>query len=357
MRHKIFLLHAYAAGNSGDRLLVECSIEIAKQFSTEPVTVVCIDKYSFLHQNHNLPARYISIPQFFLELLKTRMAGVSPIFFGVGGGYLRFTSVKEGIKTFLAHSSQLLLSLAIHPTSKFIYLPQSVGPFTGVLGKITKLLLKRIDILFVRDEKSLKEITSSSNVVRCPDLVVRKIFTSIASHDYRRTKASDSLGSDVGFIFRDLPASKSYSYRAKISTLFDTTPNAKLLIQSKGRGNNDEALYCEMFPGKPIIERQDFERNGSGVIVSVRLHGSLEAILAGVPSVHLAYERKGLSAFSDLGIGQFAFHVRDFDPPSVQRACETIRLTPNAYWSKIEDKAKTFTDNIPPLITKIIEAK
>ena len=61
------------------------------------------------------------------------------------------------------------------------------------------------------------------------------------------------------------------------------------------------------------------------VVVAVRMHAALMAIAAGHYVVHLAYERKGFSAFADLGIGQYVHPVRRFDIDSVVAQVEHLR--------------------------------
>jgi hypothetical protein len=51
--------------------------------------------------------------------------------------------------------------------------------------------------------------------------------------------------------------------------------------------------------------------------VSVRLHGSLESLLNGVPSYHLSYERKGFGAYADLGLNRWVANAADFDADEV----------------------------------------
>jgi polysaccharide pyruvyl transferase WcaK-like protein len=56
--------------------------------------------------------------------------------------------------------------------------------------------------------------------------------------------------------------------------------------------------------------------------------------------VHLAYERKGRAAFSDLGLDEFAFHASDFDPQAVADAVRSIMLDEEQYWMRVERSAQ-----------------
>ena len=71
-------------------------------------------------------------------------------------------------------------------------------------------------------------------------------------------------------------------------------------------------------------------------MISVRLHGSLQSILAGVPSIHLSYERKGWGAYQDLGIEQYVHNAYDFDPELVAIQARQLAASSESYWSAIE---------------------
>jgi polysaccharide pyruvyl transferase WcaK-like protein len=71
------------------------------------------------------------------------------------------------------------------------------------------------------------------------------------------------------------------------------------------------------------------------VVVSVRLHGALMAIEAGVPAVHLAYDRKGPAAFGDLGLDDWCFDVRHLDADALRAAVAGLRADPAPYWERL----------------------
>ena len=75
------------------------------------------------------------------------------------------------------------------------------------------------------------------------------------------------------------------------------------------------------------------------VVVSVRLHGALMALAAGVPAVHLAYDRKGPAAFADLGLDDWCHDVRSLDRTALRAAVEDLATDATAYWDRFAARA------------------
>ena len=141
-------------------------------------------------------------------------------------------------------------------------------------------------------------------------------------------------------VFRDLQ-NKPYrnAYLERVRALMTLLPDAKLAIQARGRGNSDDVFYREHLGVDNAAMLKDVLAERSAIVVSVRLHGSLESVLAGVPSVHIAYERKGHAAFGDLGLDDFVFHASDFDPIAVANAVRL--LDEEQYWLRVERRRCT----------------
>ncbi|HEX6421541.1 MAG TPA: hypothetical protein VFZ77_23760, partial [Acidimicrobiales bacterium] len=72
------------------------------------------------------------------------------------------------------------------------------------------------------------------------------------------------------------------------------------------------------------------------VVVSVRLHGALMALRAGVPAIHVAYEPKGPAAFADLGLGDWCFDVGSLDRDELAAAVKELAADPAPYWRQFE---------------------
>jgi hypothetical protein len=202
----------------------------------------------------------------------------------VGGGYMRGRTLLESIKTFFAHGPQLNWA-SRQNTSAVIYLPQSIGPFKGIMRSYIRSKLKSVDLIFARDDLTVKEL-NLPNVVRMPDLAVQELAMAYDKADQQKSF------NKIYLIARDVNVPGREDYIERLLELKRLIPNLEPLIQSEGRGNNDADFYKKMgWPGelRRVKEVLDIPEN-RGVVISVRLHGSLQSMISGCPSVHLSFE-------------------------------------------------------------------
>ena len=92
------------------------------------------------------------------------------------------------------------------------------------------------------------------------------------------------------------------------------------------------------------------------IVVSTRLHGSLAALLAGFPSIHLSYERKGWGAFEDLGLPQYVLNARDATFSQIEALAHRIRSDEDAYWGAVEAQRSTLASSRQQLLRAIRSA-
>ncbi|WP_035474576.1 polysaccharide pyruvyl transferase family protein [Burkholderia sp. WSM2230] len=351
---EVFLLHAYSPRNSGDGLLVNLSLRAIRAAGIRvPITVVCLDKAAFAGYLDDNNVELVSLPQFVSRVVR-RIGSVRPaIFFGVGGGYLRSGTLSEGWKALIAHGTQIAGAAVGGRSSRTVYLPQSVGPFRGLSGFMLKALIRRhVDTIFLRDDKSSEEL-QHRKAVRTGDLVVLEIgkhlqipVAALTTQERRK----------VFFVFRDL-SGKPYSdvYLTNIKRLVELIPDTEFALQSSGRGNSDDVFYRRTFGVECRTSLRDIVRRRDAIIVSVRLHGSLESVLAGVPSVHLSYERKGHAAYGDLGIDDYVFHAGDFDPQKVADVVERLRNDPSPFWNSLDKASANRYDELVEYIKNEVQ--
>ncbi|WP_258096376.1 hypothetical protein, partial [Klebsiella pneumoniae] len=88
-------------------------------------------------------------------------------------------------------------------------------------------------------------------------------------------------------------------------------------VQSAVRGNDDTAFYRALGLTPHGLLRDVLRDDRPDAVVSVRLHGALESVLAGVPAYHLSYERKGFGAYEDLGLTDWVSNAADFQASDV----------------------------------------
>lgn len=336
---RVLITHAYSATNAGDGLLVTEAVGIAREaFPESDIEVVALDAPSFEgFQGAEVlplldPSRRPIVAAATRAMPFRQRQGTFDLIIAVGGGYLRGGRLLESVKTGLIHHAQLPRSSGV-PT---IYLPQSIGPFRGGQRRLYVARLKNAAHVFVRDDRSLAEI-SVICPTRAPDLALLRMATGL-DVDLR---SGNGPSGHVGVVYRQLAGSRRRTrrYLDGIRELTSTV-GAELLVQAEARGNNDRDFYeAEWGPG-PYRRMLDAVSNGAqdrpNVVISVRLHGALQSILSGVPAIHLSYERKGWGAFEDLGIGSFVHNALDFDPLLVQSQLSALQEDSSGYWAAVD---------------------
>jgi polysaccharide pyruvyl transferase WcaK-like protein len=228
--------------------------------------------------------------------------------------------------TMLNHLVQL--RVAARSAVPSIYLPQSIGPLHGPVGRMTARALKSVDRLYVRDDKTLAEVGGPS-VRRCADLAVMKLARELEHSTWQETGDGYTV-----LIGRDLPGAGSYVERLR--GLARTVPSPLWAVQADVKGRrSDRAFYHTIGVSEADPLAQILETQRPGVVVSVRLHGAIAALLAGRPAIHLAYERKGWGAYEDLGIARYVHDARTFEPAKVAEQVKELHLDSGPFWARI----------------------
>lgn len=350
---KIIITHAYSSENRGDGLLVDLALDIIKDAFGDEVDVLVIalnassfgGKYRVIQYS---PAKGGLIKRALGIAALLRAGCLSSandpfdlaqlgfdqpdLIVGVGGGYLRTDGGRKSLKAFIAHGLQLRWVLSMEAPT--FYLSQSVGPLVGVLGWLMRRWAARLQYLAVRDDRSAQLMGNAPGVHRRPDMAIFSIARSLKTP----SEPSQYPTGRPRLIARELSRSREVAavYEAKLVALMRLVPDLAPALQSAGRGNDDPAFYKRMKWGDqaPFL-RHLIETERPRVVISVRLHGALESIRAGIPTIHLSYERKGFGAYDDLGIPQFVHNVNDFDPDLVALQAESLQRDPSDYWHKV----------------------
>jgi polysaccharide pyruvyl transferase WcaK-like protein len=353
---KVLIAHAYSTMNRGDGLLVDLSRDVIRDaFGNDTkIQVLAIDASSF--QNDEVVFQYPPAENGFLS----QVAGISrlaastwlvpsvdglarsdferpDLIIGVGGGYLRSDGGIRSLKSLIAHGLQMrwLFSLGV----PMFYLPQSVGPLTDIEGRIIKRWASKLDRLNVRDDRSIKIFGSNSaHIRRRPDLAVSSIARQLKTPVYLHEAPTDK----PRLIARHLQRNSgiTLAYESKLRLLIEKIPDLTPALQSSGRGNDDPSFYVKMGWGGNIPFLRDLvaQERKPQFVISVRLHGALESIIAGIPAIHLSYERKGFGAYDDLGVSEFVHNANSFDAELVVEQARMIVENPQIYWSKVEQR-------------------
>lgn len=307
---RIAVLHAYSAENAGDGLLVGETLRLLEEaLGACEFTVVASDPDSFDLPEATLVGSKPTLrgfPKNYLGLL--RRLDEFDLVVGVGGGYQRGGHLSELLKYAIVHGPQLVS--AARSGTPSVYMPQSIGPFAGWVGRIVASLLRSIDRVYVRDDRSIVEV-SSAFPVRSSDLALlsvdwnwepKKQYERVPVVTVRRVRGS--IPEPVLELAKGLGTYDGY-------------------VQSTVGGNDDRSAVASLKPRR-LVERADLLNPGGPlrVVVAMRLHAALMAMQAGHVVVHLAYERKGFGAFADLGVESYVHSAFRFD---VDRVADQVR--------------------------------
>lgn len=344
------ITHAYSRNNSGDGLLVDLAVDTVEK-SAEKMklsrVIVCdgdsfngylaseisrinIDQKSKITKTAAILSTIIKLLLFSDEKLLPKSARADAFeadaIFAVGGGYLRAGRTSEALKMLISHGPQL--KYAAKTSKKTIYLPQSIGPLRGPIGKLIKHWLKSIDIIFLRDDISPREVTSK-NTKRVPDMAIQELASTLSQR-----KPQAIATPPVYLIARDLHGGAKY--RGEILRLLATIPSIEPLIQSTGRGNDDRTFYKTLGINKELRTVQEATNNNPGIVISVRLHGAIQSLINNCPTIHLSYERKGFAAYKDLGLEQYVINAKNFSSETISALVKQLILNQEDYWETIK---------------------
>lgn len=347
---RITLLHAYSRHNAGDGLLVDLSLRLIREaLGDARVTLVASDPPSFAtpfaaslavcdsvypapviaqrgwRRAWACGATLLSIPTSGTRGLR-QLLDASDMIVGVGGGYLRARTIAEALKLRAGHLVQL--RAAVESGRPAIYLPQSIGPVPVGRGfmhsRLTDTLayqLGALERVYVRDQRSMQWLAGNANTSRAPDLAILELGKRLTGAETRFQTGQPVR--HVALVLREAPAwsreRREHYLRAiaQLIALLRRECRVSFAVQSAVRGNDDTRFYRSLRI-EPVGTLQELLRSDRpDMVVSVRLHGALESLLAGVPAYHLSYERKGFGAYEDLGLSHWVQNAAAFDPAVV----------------------------------------
>lgn len=346
----IAVVHAYSRRNAGDGLLVDLTLDRLLRAGVPPerCEVFALDAASFSDLERvyqvGVPGNVPSV-RAVAQLAAAGLDGASggrvlagdvarriheaDAVVGLAGGYLRTGSALSSFGTLLNHAPQLLV--AARTNAPTIYMPQSIGPLRGPAGSLVRKALARLDVVCVRDDVSFRELSPDVATHRFPDLAVLHLAENLDD-----TAGAHSEG-PVILVGRDLALKGDY--RLRLKRLSDRLAPVVWAVQAASVGKKSDEVFYEALGVRSAGRLFDvLSHESPSVVVSVRLHGALQALLAGVPAIHLSYQRKGWSAYADLGLDEFVHDAERFDPELVAAQVSALRADPQAYWARVSEK-------------------
>lgn len=356
----VAVVHAYSRRNAGDGLLVDLSLERLRRAGVprEQCEVFALDAASFSDLPHvhqvGVPGRRPSpamIPAG-AQLVASVLAGATrsrvrlgrlaavleraDAIVAVGGGYLRTGNLVSSLGSLLNHFPQL--ATASRSTAPTVYLPQSIGPLSGPVGSLVARLLRRIDVVCVRDDRSRDELRPHVSAARFPDLAVLRL-----GEELEGLSPSARDGGRVVLVGRELINGGGYEER--LHALAGRLGDAGWAVQAEGLGTKSDLRFYERLGVRSSGRLLDvLSGDEAGVVVSTRLHGAIQSLLAGVPAIHLGYERKSWGAYEDLGLSTYVHSARTFDPDAVAAQARSLLADPGEFWTRIERQRPTLVE-------------
>lgn len=334
MTARVLILHAYDANNAGDGLLVDETVRLVREACGQDteLTLIASRPETFRHIGamtcSGVPSRWGWDRTYWRTLLDINRFD---LVVGVGGGYLRARTPLEAMKTAIVHGPQLLASARAGGRS--VYLPQSVGPMRFGLKHLVENLLRRINVVMLRDDRSMTEF-GVVGAQRFPDLAAIGV------------KGPETLD-----LVDRVPVMSVRALKGRVpQRVFELAAGLgefDIYVQSTTNGNDDRGASSQ-FIARRILDRGAFvgaqaDPARPRVVIAMRLHAALMALRAGHYVVHLAYERKGFGAFEDVGIPEYVHNVRRFDVGQVLQQANELICDPGArarYRNSITETAK-----------------
>jgi hypothetical protein len=174
---------------------------------------------------------------------------------------------------------------------------------------------------------SFRELPPSVAKHRFPDLAVLQIA---------ETVDGPVTSSEGPLVVVGRALSQKGDYEARLKILVDRFPAVVWAVQASSVGSKSDAVFYERLgvrAGGTL--REVLGAASPSVVLSVRLHGALQSLLAGVPAIHLSYQRKGWSAYADLGLEEFVHEAERFDPDLVATQIKSLTDEPSTFWDRV----------------------
>ncbi|MEM7339989.1 MAG: hypothetical protein AAF467_15140 [Actinomycetota bacterium] len=339
----VALLHAYRAANRGDRWLVELSRTlVADAAGCDPI-IYALDPHGMGPDTRQVLASPTRLRAAFAAGAST-VPHLQPVartvaqlpapddldaVIGIGGGYLRSNDPVHELVFRAHHLPQLQLIAQLG--ARGAYLPVSVGPFRRGLGRVVRRTLGEVAWVAVRDDRSARYLGGWARTRRAPDLGACWIG---------RTRPALAPG-DPGVAGIALRALRGTSLGVDtIEALTLRGVKTRFGLQSDhGRTNDDRAFYA----AAGITDAVGFgellaTEPRPGVMLAGRLHAALEAIAAGIPTIHLGYERKSFGAYADLGLPDHVVDPWTTTADDLADRIEALAADPEPYWAALTDR-------------------
>lgn len=328
----ILISGAYSPGNIGDGLLAELSVQLSYEATQSNIYLSALDPRGFRSDLLQHPWKYpgLQVENIFSSLDIFRLFKLfrenDLAVLAIGGEYLIFTGFKSTFKSITANGIALLIALLTKRPVGF--LPQGII-LAKKMRRFILPLLSKANWILLRDEESALELDELQNTHRSCDLAILDI-------DTQRTFISSATV--IGSILHEVSTNSRYLQSA---LQIANTPEMKFFVQSNYGGNNvdveflEKKLNVQNYESASILYKAP---HNVGVMISTRLHGAIGALRSGIPSIHIAYSRKGKAVFGDLGISNYCVDFDQLEPAALLALAHELNTSEDsrrAYWERI----------------------
>ena len=284
MKTKVLIIGYYGAGNLGDEVLLDATINLLKKTYDSPEITVLTSNVEDTTKNRKVEAVYRGD---YIHIIKTIKN--SHLVIGGGGSMLQNVTSNESLIYYLG-----ILRLAKLLGKKVALLGNGIGPLnTSFYQSLTKNVLKKLDAIVLRDKDSYNLLKNFglTNIYLGNDLVYsldkieshykieRKVLINLRKWDY----GPDFLQVIVNFVEYLLEANY------KVSLISFQAGNDDLILKDiYNRIKSDELYYFESHDYGRIIQEI-----GSGeIFIGMRLHGLIFSSVSSTSFIALSYDPK-----------------------------------------------------------------
>lgn len=343
---KFFIAGYYGLGNIGDEAILSGIIQSLKgNFKDIKITTLTNDK-KFTEEYHNISAVEHSFKKGKNIFLRNQLSKGESLkickeinkcdIFILGGGELI-----QDIKFYYLPSLFSLIKYAQLKRKKTVIYGIGAGPIETNFGKkLTKKVLKQVDLITVRDEKSkiALEKCGLDNVIQTADpafsikvpskeeLNYNKQF--FLEDEYFSATAHNRLYYDDTFRATDgalVDLDKRRTTFSKVYNDIASTFNKKVFflptVESDVNGflhlkENMDENNCKIMDYSESIIPFLASLQSSELLIGMKLHSLIFATLLGKPFVPIAYSSKVESYIDILGLKELSMNIEEINEPN-----------------------------------------
>lgn len=362
-RPRVVLTHAYSVSNAGDGWLVGLALDLVREaVPGAHVTVIAVDGtelqgadevITFGGRTRDLRGAVRTAVSAFRSApaVELRAIDEADLVVAVGGGYLRGRRPRELVVMGLVHGTQL--RAGARRSGPTVYLPQSIGPVPGPVAWLLRRWLDQIDVVHARDDPTMEFLRGHRNVVRTPDVAALHA----ADAEPRGVRVRADGRPRVLFQVRPLPARSTWPADVGHFAVASKLDLVTAVQSLAGRRNDDLALTRTVAPpgDVPTVAQVLAAPGDLHAAICGRLHAAVACIAAGVPAVHVGYERKSLGVFTDLGLERYVVEPSAAGLARAERLAVDLAEDPSPYWAGLDGQRGHLRRHHADLVREVAE--